>query len=376
MTSEERHEARYRRRKMRRMQHRRNLHPGADNYDAVFSFGALWRSYRNCRKNVSWKGSVQRYILASPIRVAKTYRELAAHKYKCITPHEWDTWERGKKRHIKSVPIGERVMQRALADNALVPVLGPTFVYDNGACMKNKGYDFAMRRLVCHLSRYYRKYGSDGYILVFDFRKFYESIVHSIVERIVDKTYSDPWIRHMTRKIINTFGDVGLGLGSQISQILALATGSPLDHTIKQNLQIEEYARYNDDGYLIHTSKEYLWECLKAMQEICDELHINLNLKKTQIIKLSHGFKFLKARIYLTPTGKIIRKIPKRNITRERRKLKALRIKLNEGKVDLPHIEIQYQSWRANAKKYSNSWLTIQNMDTLFFQLYIVKEAA
>lgn len=178
----------------------------------------------------------------------------------------------------------------------------------------------------------------------------------------------------MISKIINTFGEVGLGLGSQISQVLALASGNPLDHSIKQNLHIAEYARYNDDGYLIHPSKEYLWECLKAMQEICDELHINLNIKKTQIIKLSHGFKFLKARIYLTPDGKIVRKMPKRNITKERQKLKALRVKLDEGTIDLPHIEMQFQSWRANAKKFK-AWQTIQNMDGLFFKLYIVKEA-
>lgn len=369
MTSEERREARYNRRKAKRLQKRRENAPYADDYNAVFSFGNLWRSYRNCRKNVSWKGSVQRYILASPIKVRRTFDELNAKKYKCVTPHEWDTWERGKLRHIKSVPIGERVMQRSLADNALVPVLGPTFVYDNGACMKYKGYDFAMRRLVCQLSRYYRKYGSEGYILIFDFKKFYESIVHSLIEKIVDTAFSDRWICQMVRKIISTFGEIGMGLGSQISQILALASGSSLDHGIKQDLRIKEYARYNDDGYLIHPSKEHLWECLSKMQEICDSLQIKLNLKKTQIIKLSHGFKFLKARIYLTKTGKIVRKMSQKNVTTERRKLKKLKRKLEEGTIDFPHIQMQYQSWRSFALKF-DAWRTIQSMDALFQQLY------
>lgn len=375
MTSEERREARYRRRKLRRIQHRRELHPGTDDYNTVFSFGNLWTSYRNCRKNVGWKGSVQRYTFAAPIRVIQTHKKLMLGKYKCVTPHEWDTWERGKKRHIKSVPIGERVMQRCLADNALIPVLGPTFVHDNGACMKYKGYDFAMRRLECHLQRHYRKYGNEGYILLFDFSKFYENIDHNLIRSIVGHYFKDPGIRRMVDQILSTFGTNGLGLGSQISQVLALASGSSLDHAIKQDMRIKSYARYNDDGYLIHPSKEYLQQCLAQMQEICEKLHIKLNMKKTQIVKLSHGFKFLKARIYLTDSGRIIRKLPKKSIVTERRKLKKLKVKLAEGKIDYAHIEMQFQSWRSFALKF-DSWWAVQNMDLLFNQLYLHKEAA
>lgn len=360
---------------MRRIQHHRNLHPGADNYDAVFSFGNLWTSYRNCRKNVGWKGSVQRYKFAAPIRVIQTYRKLMQGKYKCVTPHEWDTWERGKKRHIKSVPIGERVMQRCLADNCLIPLMTPTFIYDNGACMRYKGYHFAMRRLECHLQRHYRKHGNEGYILLFDFSKFYENIDHNLLRFLIGKHIFDPRIHRTIDQILATFGPSGLGLGSQISQILALAADSPLDHAIKQEMGIEGYGRYNDDGYLIHHSKEYLQSCLERIQAICQRLHIKLNLRKTQIVKLSHGFKYLKSRIYMTATGKIIKKIPRKSITTERQKLKALKIKLAEGTIDFPHIAMQFQSWMSYASQF-NSWHTRQNMDKLFFQLYIVKEAA
>lgn len=375
MTSEERRELRYRRRRMRRIQHHRKLHPGADNYDAVFSFGNLWTSYRNCRKNVGWKGSVQRYKFAAPIRVIQTHRKLMQGKYKCVTPHEWDTWERGKQRHIKSVPIGERVMQRCLADNCLIPLMTPTFIYDNGACLRNKGYDFAMRRLECHLHRHYRKYGNEGYILLYDFSKFYENIDHNLLRFLIGKYIFDPRLHRIIDQILATFGPSGLGLGSQISQILALAAASPLDHAIKQDMGIDGYGRYNDDGYLIHQSKEYLQSCLERIKAICQRLHIKLNLRKTQIVKLSHGFKYLKSRIYLTETGKIIRKLPRKSITTERQKLKALKVKLAEGKIDFPHIAMQFQSWMSYASKF-HSWHTRQNMDKLFFQLYIVKEAA
>lgn len=373
MTSEERHEARYRRRVERRRQKRMEKHPCADSYEAVFSWGNLWRSYRACRRNVTWKGSVQRYIFQAPIRVSQTHEKLMQGKYKCVTPHEWDTWERGKKRHIKSVPIGERVMQRCLADNALVPVLSPMFIYDNGACLPNKGYDFAQRRLKCHLSRFYREYGTDGYILLFDFSKFYDNVDHGLLLKSLRTRFTDRRLLGMIEQIMGTFGPVGLGLGSQISQILALLSANKLDHAIKQDMGIRYYARYNDDGYLIHHSKAYLQKCLAQMQEICGQLGIKLNMKKTHIVKLSHGFKFLKARIYLTSTGKVIRKAPKKSIVTERRKLKKLRRKLDAGAIDFAHIQMQYQSWRSFAMKF-DAWQTVQSMDALYKKLY--KEAA
>lgn len=370
MTSEERREARYQRRKKTRAEKAYKKAFYARDFSALYSFENLWRSYLNCRKNVAWKGSVQRYIFDAPIRTARVHKKLLEGKYKCATPNEWDTYERGKLRHIKSVPIGERVVQRCLADNVLVPILTPTFIYDNGACMKYKGYDFAMRRLHKHLMEYYKRHGNEGYVLLFDFTKFYENVDHDLLMEVLRKKISDSKVLDMVNKILLTFGDNGLGLGSQISQILALLSADRLDHFCKQDLHIKAYGRYNDDGYLIHESKAYLQECLAKMKVLCEELKIKLNLKKTHIVKLSHGFKFLKARIFLTASGKIVKKISKRSIVVERRKLKKLKVKLHNGIIDYKHIEMQYQSWRAYAKKF-DAYHTISNMDKLYKELYI-----
>lgn len=369
MTSEERHEGRFHRRAERRKEKRKAKNPYADSYEDVFSWMNLWKSYHDCRRNVAWKGSVQRYILQAPVRVSQTYDKLMDGRYKCAVPHEWDTWERGKKRHIKSVPIGERVMQRCLADNALTPVLAPMFIYDNGACLPRKGYDFAQRRLKCHLSRFYREHGTDGYILLFDFSKFYDNVDHALLMKTLRTRFEDQRLLQMVGQIMGTFGPKGLGLGSQISQILALLSGNRLDHAIKQDMGIRYYARYNDDGYLIHHSKAYLKDCLDKINTICGELGIKLNMSKTHIVKLSHGFRYLKARVYLTESGRIIRKIPKKSIVTERRKLKKLRHKMGSQQIDFAHIEMQYQSWRSFAKKF-DAWKTIQGMDALFRNIY------
>lgn len=86
-------------------------------------------------------------------------------------------------------------------------------------------------------------------------------------------------------KFVSAFGDIGLGIGSQISQVLALASANELDHFVKEKLHIKYYGRYMDDGYLIHRDKKYLAHCLEEIQAVCDKLGIVLNRKKTKIAK-------------------------------------------------------------------------------------------
>jgi len=345
----------------------------ADNFDAVFSYKHLYQAYKCCRRGVSWKSSVQKYIATAPLSVYQTMVKLQRGTYRSPGFFEFDLYERGKKRHIRSTVIGERVVQRCLCDNSIIPMLTPTFVYDNGASMKNKGYDFCMRRLKTHLQKHYRKYGNDGYILLYDFSKFFDNVSHALIKGIFDKTFTDERLKKIAGHFVDAFGDVGLGLGSQISQVLALSSASRLDHFVKEVLRIKGYGRYMDDGYLIHPSKEYLKKCLDAIKAICNELEIKLNTKKTQLVKLSHGFIWLKARIYLTESGKVVKKIFKRSITHMRRKLKIMHKLLKNGRITYKDVYNCWQSWKGYAMKFT-AWHTVQTMGKLYEKLFVFEE--
>lgn len=370
MTSEERKEARFQRRKAARAEKKAACCGQSDNFDWVFSYEHLYHSYKMCRRNVGWKASVQKYITNAPINVYQTWQRLQAGKYRTSGFFEFDLMERGKKRHIRSVTIGERIVQRCLCDYALVPVLGRTYIYDNGASMANKGYSFAVDRLCQHLRQHYRKHGTEGYVLLFDFSKFFDRVSHRVVKAVLHKEFSDERIIKLAEHFIDAFGDVGLGLGSQISQVLALASANRLDHYIQEQCRIGSYGRYMDDGYLIHPSKEYLQKCLEGIRRICEELEITLNEKKTQIVKLSHGFTFLKVRFFLLPGGRIVRKIYHCSVTRMRRKLKSYQRFVAAGKMTMDDVYQSWQSWKAYASNF-NAWHTIQSMAALYNKLFI-----
>lgn len=369
MTSTERHEARYQRRRTARAAQKEKRCAKYDNFDWVFSYEHLYHSYKMCRRGVGWKASVQKYITNAPLLVYETWERLKNGKYKSSGFYEFDVFERGKQRHIKSVTIGERVVQRCLCDYALVPMLERTFIYDNGASLKNKGYSFTVNRLRHHLRKFYRKHGRNGYVLIFDFSKFFDRVSHEIVKRMLRNEFSDEKLLQLTEHFIDAFGPVGMGLGSQISQVLALASANPLDHAIKELMRIKNNVRYMDDGWMIHESKEYLKHCMKVIEQICKSLDIVLNTKKTQIVKLSHGFTFLKIRFSITETGKVIRKIYKRSVTKQRQKLKKLAVKLKQGVVTMKDIQNSMQSWVAYAGNF-NAKHTVQKMWALYNELF------
>ena len=100
MTSAERREARYQRRKARRAARKAANFAAHDNYDWVFSYPHLYKSYQMSRRNVGWKASVQKYIVQAPLNVWQTYETLQKGKYKSSGFYEFDIF---KVLHINEV---------------------------------------------------------------------------------------------------------------------------------------------------------------------------------------------------------------------------------------------------------------------------------
>lgn len=375
MTSEERHEQRYQRRKAERLRKHQEKFEKCNVLEDVFTVSNLYHAYRMCKLGVGWKASTQKYKSNALYNVVMKKKQLVDQKkYNYTKFYEFDIFERGKARHIRSVHITERVAQRCFCDESLVPVLSNTMIWDCGASLKNKGVDFQLKRMDTHLHRYYRENKTNkGYILVFDFSGYFDNIDHDIaMSELIGKYLSNENLVEYAEKSIRSFGDKGLGLGSQTSQITAVAYPTKLDHMIKEELGIKFYGRYMDDGYLLHKSKKYLQYCLKKIREMCKKLGIKLNEKKTKIKKIEKGFVFLKRKFSLTETGAVVKRLCRTSITRMRRKLKKFKKKLDEGKMNFDGIKASFNSWLSYAYK-TKSYKTRQHMKNLFYKLFNTK---
>ncbi len=369
MTSSERHEVRYQRRKAKREQAKARHNRRYDNYDKVYTYKHLYRAYRMCRKGVRWKASVQKYIANASQQICETYKELRQGTFKSHGFYEFDLFERGKARHIRSVDMYERVVQRCTCDDSMIPILTRTFIYDNGASMRNKGHGFSVRRFNRHLQWHVHKHGNQGYILLFDFSSYFDNIPHELLFKILEKEYEDKRTVDLIKHFIRCFGDKGIGLGSQVSQVLALAAANRLDHFVKEKLHIKCYGRYMDDGYLIHESKEYLEKCLKQIQRLCEELGLKLSLKKTKIVPICRDFMWLKIRYRVTESGHIVKRVWHKSVVRMRRKMKKLKRKYDQGIISLFDIKQSYQSWKAHVAGLQ-MYKTMMRLDGLYNNLF------
>lgn len=274
-------------------------------FEEVFTFENLYKSYERCCKGVNWKTSTKNYRLRAMQNVAQTYIKLHNGTYKSKPFAKFTINERGKTRRILANHISDRVVQKCYCDYFLVPLYQSKLIYDNGACMKGKGLSFSVNRLKTHLQQYYRKNKANvGYILTYDFSKFFESIDHKTLLQMARKVIIDDRLYQLYEYFVNCFeGDKGLGLGSQISQVSALFYPNKIDHYIKEKLRIRFYARYMDDGYLISNSREELVKCRDEIVKLAKELKLRVNLTKTRIWKLEKGFMFLNRHWNLTETG-------------------------------------------------------------------------
>lgn len=339
-----------------------------DDFDKVISFDALYDGLRKARRNVMWKDSVSGYNLDGLKNTVRLREDLLGGTYE-ISKYQRFTVSEPKKREIVATRIRDRQFQRSLCDNILYREMTRGFIYDNAACQRLKGVDFALNRMEEHLRRYYRETGrADGWVLRCDIKHYFPETLHSVAKEAVLKRVTDPRAAAAACDIIDSFGgDRGIGLGSQVSQLIELAVLDPVDHMIKERLRIKHYVRYMDDFILISADRKQLEEALHMIREMVEGLDLELN-GKTQISPLRNGLRFLKWRFILTDTGKVIRRMNPKSVTKERRKLKKLAEKIKAGEMPEEYLDQSFKSWRANAER-GNTRKIVKNMEALYKEL-------
>lgn len=327
---------------------------------------AMLRSANACASGVRWKASVQRFEVDKLRWLASIRKEMTNQTFKGRGFKRFDIIERGKLRHIQSVHISERVVQKLLCNEVLKPVVYPRLIYDNTASQEGKGTELALKRLVEHLRWHFARYGKTGGILLMDYHDYFGSIPHDALIEAFRRVLDDERLWYFVGFFINAFdGDVGIGLGSEISQVGAVFYPTPVDKLIENQLGVRCHGRYNDDSYIIHPDLHFLGWCLDVIREALDFLGITMNERKTVIRPLTDDFVYLKKRVHIEDTGRIVLRLSRENIAAERQRILLMREEYDAGRMGPASIWQSYQSWRGYAKKY-NGYRTVGGMDRFF----------
>lgn len=319
-------------------------------FEKALSYDLLLKALKICCRNVRWKDSTIGYEHNALMNTYKLRKALLNGNYKLYSYQRFKIYE-PKEREIVATRLRDRQFQMALCMAGLYDDITEHFIFDNCACQKGKGTDFALKRLKLHLLRFYREHGVDGYVLKCDIHHFFPETLHDVAKAAVRKRVRDPRAVDYVCNVIDSFGgDRGIGLGSQISQLVELAVLDDLDHYVKEKLHIKYYDRYMDDFLLIHENKIYLEYCQHKITEQAAGIGFVLN-KKTAISKLSQGVKFLQWRFLFTPTGRLLMLMNKRKPGKQRRKVRKMLRKEATGEFRKGGAKMSTECWIANAKK-------------------------
>lgn len=347
MNSIERKELRYKRRNDKRLKKIEERSKEYANLNKAFCFSKAMYYSDKCCKGVGYKKSTQNFKLHQFTIVANICRNIKTNNYKVGDTYSFIINERGKTRKIDAPHIKDRLVHKILSNEIIEPLYTSHLIYDNGASMKNKVFKFAMDRLKKKMHSWYLKNGSNGYVVLIDFSKFFENCSHKVIRNIHSKYI----INQRVIKVIEDYLFIGKGiaLGVEIAQKEAIIIPNRLDHYIQNKTKI---IRYMDDTIFFANNYNDGKQLLEEYKNIASSLNIKINNKKSFIVPINSYFNYCKWKYKIFESGKAVCKPCLKTIKRQRKKIKKLE-KLNISIEEIEQTRNAFKSYLLQGK-YKN----------------------
>ena len=276
-----------------------------------------------------------------------------------------------KKREIVSNDFEDKIVQDVICNVALGPTMSARLIYDNYASQPGKGTGLALQRMNQFLHSYFNTYQTnEGYVLQCDIRKYFDHIQIPIVANLIDELPFDTQLKDLLGIEVRSTNPDGIGvcIGHQCSQWVAVYFLNHMDHFIKEVLKIKYYGRYMDDFYLIHPNKRYLQYCLEQISTMLEAIGLELN-QKTQIMPLRNGIKVLGFHTYLGETGKVTMQIKSESKKRILKRFNKYKTLVETNIISMEEVVYAYGSWKAYAVN-GNTEGILYAIDRRFYDLF------
>ncbi len=265
-------------------------------FEQVCSFETLYRAASKALRGHKAKPEAAEYLYSIDRETWKLREELLAGDYRPRPYRYFEIYE-PKQRTISVASFRDRVVHHALVAQ-LEPIFERIFIFHSYATRKGKGSLAAVRQAQKCLRR-------NPWYLKLDIRKYFESIDHAVLARLIERKIKDPQVMALVRVILKNSSassdnpaPVGLPIGNLTSQFFANVYLDPLDHHVLQTFKVQ-YLRYMDDMLLFAQDKCTLKTALPRIEEFLSA-KLKLELKKDAILlnNSAHGLPFLGFRIF------------------------------------------------------------------------------
>lgn len=261
----------------------------------IISIKALSEAWRKFSRGKKARKDVAAYQKNLREKLATLHALLAKGQYKHRTYQQFMIHD-PKQRQIHKATVEDRIVHQAIV-SAIEPLFEPRFIYDSYSCRVGKGTHAGVERLRTFLRQASRNNTQKVYVLKCDVRKYFASIDHEILLRLITRRVDDEDVLELIRTIILSHGaeaGKGIPLGNITSQLFANIYLHELDWFMKQTLGIKQYVRYCDDFVVVSPDKDYLENLIQPIRQFLSQsLELDLHPTKVTIRSWQRGIDFL-----------------------------------------------------------------------------------
>ncbi len=322
-------------------------------WDKIVTMENLELAYRRARKGKSWQSTIRAFDVRHEEGLQEILTQLQTGSFQTSPYREMEILK-PKRRTIYVLPFApDRIVQHALM-NVVQPIWDSLMIDQSLACRKGKGLHVGSTMTVELVKRY-------SYCLKCDISKFYPSIDHEIMMRIVERKIKDRKVLGLIENIVMSVpGGKNVPIGNYTSQWLGNLYLNELDMMVKHQLKVGPYIRYCDDFVLFDDDKGKLnsWrEIIRSF--LWDELR--LTFSKADLFPVSQGVDFLGYRHF--PDKILMRK---RTAKQMRARLKQLKYQIKTDQISLEKALSVVESiygWTCWAN--AHHWRQVENINQL-----------
>jgi RNA-directed DNA polymerase len=212
---------------------------------------------------------------------------IVAGRFRVESYTEFEVKEGPKIRKVQSPSVKDRIGCNAIM-RVVEKYVYPMVIRTSAASIKGRG-----------MHRLYRKVRTDirhdregtRFFYKCDIKKFYQSIVQSIMWQTILEYIKDPILLKILKGFVEMM-PTGLSIGLRSSQCFGNLLLARIDHLMKEVYHVRYYYRYCDDIVMLAGSKKELWRLRDILHTEVDKLE--LRIKPDECIKpITEGLDFL-----------------------------------------------------------------------------------
>jgi RNA-directed DNA polymerase len=322
-------------------------------FDKICDMENLKLAFNKAKKNKGKRDDVKEVEADLDNKLKELQEQLINGTYK-TSPYKLKEIYEPKKRTIYVLPFyPDRIVHHAIM-NVLEPIWDNLMYFHSYSCRDNKGQHKA--GILC--MKYVKQY---KYCLQCDIHKFYPSINHKILKRILRKKIKDTRLLQLLDEIIDSVGgSTNVPIGNFLSQWFGNLYLNELDTRAKQIYHSPAYLRYCDDFLFFSNDKNELNYIRKTVEKWLGR-ELQLSLSKASLFYTAQGVDFLGYRYF--PTKVLLRK---RTAKRVKKRMTTIIPEVESGILSINSamsIVGSYFGWIKHAQTY-NLRLRI-NMSTI-----------